>query len=512
MRVTADHLDQVLHPQFAETGKVLAKGLAASPGAAVGKVYFTADEAADAAERGEKVILVRNETSPEDVHGMMVAEGILTARGGLVSPRRRRRPRLGHPRRRRRRGDQDRGRPVPRRRHRRQGGRRHLARRHHRRGRARRDEARGRRSRRPSSTRSCGVGRRGPQGQARRARQRRHRRGRRQCPRVRRRGHRAVPHRAHVPRPGPPAGRAQDDPRPDRRPRKRRRSTSCGRVQQTDFEEILEAMDGLPVTVRLLDPPLHEFLPSVEELRVKEATDGLDRAGAARAEGGRELGRAQPDDRHPRRAPRRDEAGPVRDAGAGAARRGRVAAQAGGNPIVEIMIPLTVTREEMALARRGSRTRSTRRRQGPEEEADDHDRHDDRDATRRAPRRRDRRGGRLLQLRHQRPHADDVRLQPRRHREPDDARLPRAGAAQAEPVRDDRPDRRRRARASSAPSAAGPSSRSSSSACAASTAATPSRSGSSTTPASTTCRCSPFRVPIARLGGGAGGARRRRQR
>ena len=67
------------------SGKVIAKGLAASPGAAVGKVYFTADDAEAAAERGEKVILVRNETSPEDVHGMMVAEGILTARGGLVS-------------------------------------------------------------------------------------------------------------------------------------------------------------------------------------------------------------------------------------------------------------------------------------------------------------------------------------------------------------------------------------------------------------------------------------------
>ncbi|MFM8650630.1 MAG: pyruvate, phosphate dikinase, partial [Actinomycetota bacterium] len=85
-RVAAEHLDQVLHPQF-EGGKnkVLAKGLAASPGAAVGKVYFTADDAADAADRGEKVILVRSETSPEDVHGMMVSQGILTARGGLVS-------------------------------------------------------------------------------------------------------------------------------------------------------------------------------------------------------------------------------------------------------------------------------------------------------------------------------------------------------------------------------------------------------------------------------------------
>src|SRR4029078_904778 len=85
MRIAADHLDQVLHPQFAGKGKVIAKGLAASPGAAVGKVYFSADDAADADERGEKVILVRSETSPEDVHGMMVSHGILTARGGLVS-------------------------------------------------------------------------------------------------------------------------------------------------------------------------------------------------------------------------------------------------------------------------------------------------------------------------------------------------------------------------------------------------------------------------------------------
>ena len=83
--MTADHLDQVLHPQFAGQGKVIAKGLAASPGAAVGAVYFTADDAAAAAERGEKVILVRSETSPEDVHGMMASQGILTARGGLVS-------------------------------------------------------------------------------------------------------------------------------------------------------------------------------------------------------------------------------------------------------------------------------------------------------------------------------------------------------------------------------------------------------------------------------------------
>ena len=64
---------------------VLAKGLNASPGAAVGKVYFTADEAEARHEAGERVILVRPETSPDDLHGMIAAEGILTSRGGLVS-------------------------------------------------------------------------------------------------------------------------------------------------------------------------------------------------------------------------------------------------------------------------------------------------------------------------------------------------------------------------------------------------------------------------------------------
>ena len=84
-RVEADHLDAVLHPQFAGSVKAVAKGLAASPGAAVGAAYFSANEAEAAAARGEDVILVRSETSPEDVHGMMAAKGILTARGGLVS-------------------------------------------------------------------------------------------------------------------------------------------------------------------------------------------------------------------------------------------------------------------------------------------------------------------------------------------------------------------------------------------------------------------------------------------
>jgi pyruvate,orthophosphate dikinase len=87
LRVQPEQLDQLLHPQFDPdaTYDVLAKGLNASPGAAVGKVYFTADEAEASQAAGERVILVRPETSPEDLHGMIAAEGILTSRGGLVS-------------------------------------------------------------------------------------------------------------------------------------------------------------------------------------------------------------------------------------------------------------------------------------------------------------------------------------------------------------------------------------------------------------------------------------------
>jgi len=87
LRIDPQQIDQLLHPMIDPKAKisVLAKGLPASPGAAVGKVVFTADEAEKAAERGEKVILVRTETSPEDIGGMHAAQGILTARGGMTS-------------------------------------------------------------------------------------------------------------------------------------------------------------------------------------------------------------------------------------------------------------------------------------------------------------------------------------------------------------------------------------------------------------------------------------------
>ncbi|MEF9991991.1 MAG: pyruvate, phosphate dikinase [Romboutsia sp.] len=89
MRVEANQLDQLLHPNFEskalKVATVIAKGLPASPGAGSGKVYFNAEDVVAAAERGEEAILVRLETSPEDIEGMVKAQGILTARGGMTS-------------------------------------------------------------------------------------------------------------------------------------------------------------------------------------------------------------------------------------------------------------------------------------------------------------------------------------------------------------------------------------------------------------------------------------------
>ncbi len=89
LRVEPKQLDSLLHPQFdaeaVKKAEVIGKGLAASPGAACGKVVFTADDAKAWHENGEKVVLVRLETSPEDIEGMQVAEGILTVRGGMTS-------------------------------------------------------------------------------------------------------------------------------------------------------------------------------------------------------------------------------------------------------------------------------------------------------------------------------------------------------------------------------------------------------------------------------------------
>lgn len=87
MRVEPGSIDQLLHPQIAKGQKLelLGKGLPASPGAAVGRIVLNAEDAIKAAEKGEKVVLLRLETSPEDIGGMNAAQGILTARGGMTS-------------------------------------------------------------------------------------------------------------------------------------------------------------------------------------------------------------------------------------------------------------------------------------------------------------------------------------------------------------------------------------------------------------------------------------------
>ena len=350
LRVAAEHLDQVLHPQFAGKGKVLAKGLAASPGAAVGKVYFTADEAVTAHESGQKVILVRSETSPEDVHGMMISQGILTARGGLVS---------------------------------------HAA-----------VVARGWGT--PAvvgaeaikiSGKSFHVGDvtvnegdvisiDGSSGEVIL--------GEMQLAAAKppaefdtilkwadavRKGKLGVRANADT---GEDATNARNLGAegiglcrtehmflaPDRLPVVREMILAntpdaeadalenLRKVQQHDFEEILEAMDGLPVTVRLLDPPLHEFLPSIEELRVKEAREGklstIEQAELKAAEEWAE--------HNPMIGTRGVRLGVVKPGLYAMQVKALMAAAAvlrerGKNPIVEVMIPLTVTREELQLAR-----------------------------------------------------------------------------------------------------------------------------------------------------------------
>ena len=123
-------------------------------------------------------------------------------------------------------------------------------------------------------------------------------------------------------------------------------------AQRSDFEEILEAMDGLPVTIRLLDPPLHEFLPDTMELAIKEATVGSDRGGGPVST------------RRPRPGTSTTPCSAPAGVRLGVIKPGLYAMQvralmeaaldrvaAGGHPIVEIMIPLTVSREELALAR-----------------------------------------------------------------------------------------------------------------------------------------------------------------
>ncbi|PZS18263.1 MAG: pyruvate, phosphate dikinase [Acidimicrobiales bacterium] len=350
LRLSGDQLDQVLHPQFATTDvEVLATGLGASPGAAVGRVYFSADAAVTAVRRGEAVILVRPETSPEDVHGMMAAEGILTSRGGLVShaavvARGWGKPAVVGAEGVRITGssfvaggvsvsegdvisiDGGRGQVVL--------------------GEVALSEASAPPEMETALSWADSI----------------------------RAGHLGV--RANADN-GPDAANARRFGAEgiglcrtehmflaeDRLPIVRRMILASGAAeeqaaleelrvaQRSDFVEILEAMDGLPVTVRLLDPPLHEFLPSVEELAIKEATVGLSDVERQMYEAARSWAEVNP-------------MLGTRGVRLGVVRPGLYAMQvralmeaaalraaAGGHPVVEIMIPLTVNRAELALAR-----------------------------------------------------------------------------------------------------------------------------------------------------------------
>jgi pyruvate, orthophosphate dikinase len=352
LRVTSDHVDALLHPDFAvrrDELDVLATGLPASPGAGVGKVYLSADACVEAVKRGERVVLARAETSPEDVHGMQVAEAIVTSRGGLVSHA----------------AVVARGWGIPavvgaasmevHRTYLRVGDL---------------EVAEGTEisvsgtegivvlgtvpTKTPEATRHLET----ILGWADRIRK----------------GKVAVRANADT---GPDAAVALEQGADgiglcrtehmflaeDRLPLVRRMILAddeateaaaldeLAQAQRSDFAEVLEAMDGRPITVRLLDPPLHEFLPPVGDLLLKRATEGLD-------DDEQELLRAARtwQEQNPMLGTRGVRLGVLKPGLYAMQVRALVGAaldrlDAGGDPVVEIMIPLTVSREEMVEAR-----------------------------------------------------------------------------------------------------------------------------------------------------------------
>jgi pyruvate,orthophosphate dikinase len=298
-RIEPAQVDQLLRDQFdpkvRKAAKAIAKGLNASPGAAVGKAVFNADTAVEWVEKGEKVVLVRVETSPDDFHGMAVAQGILTARGGATSHAAVVARQIGKPcvsgcaelnvdyatktatptASPSSRATRSASTAPP----------------------ARSSSARCRRSgplrgsaRTPDDPR---LGRQDPPPDD--LDQRRQARRSRSGALLRRPGHRPLPHRAHVPRRRSPRDRPRGHPRGQRRHRAENKlaagealtaeekadlaqfKTAMGKLeklQQGDFEGILAAMSGLPVVIRLIDPPLHEFLPNLEDQLVKVTKAG----------------------------------------------------------------------------------------------------------------------------------------------------------------------------------------------------------------------------------------------
>jgi pyruvate,orthophosphate dikinase len=348
LRVAPEQLDQMLHPQFDPTAeyKALAKGLNASPGAAVGKVCFTADDAEAQHEAGEAVILVRPETSPDDLHGMIAAEGILTSRGGLVSHAAVVARGMGTP-------------AVC--------GASALE-----------IDVEGRQFSADGAVVREGdiISINGTTGEIVLG----------SVPVItpepsgpfdvilgwadefRRLGVRTnadLPHDAEVARKFGAEGiglcRTEHMFLGDRLPLVQRfilaadeaeegaALAELGKLQRSDFVGILEAMDGLPVTIRLLDPPLHEFLPDIEELLVRGAKEGLSAADT-------ELLRAaqQWREANPMLGTRGVRLGILKPGLYRIQVRALLEAaierkQAGGDPKVEIMIPLTISEPELSL-------------------------------------------------------------------------------------------------------------------------------------------------------------------
>ncbi len=349
-RVEPGHIDQVLHPQLAPhlDDDRLTTGLPASPGAAVGRVYFTADDVVGAVRAGERAILVRRETSPEDVHGMAVAEGVLTARGGLVSHAAVVARQWGKP-------------AVV-------GAQEIEVEEHSLRvgdltvvegqylsldgtsGAVVRGEVPLADSRLPDELQTLlgwadeiRAGRLGVRANADTATD---------AARAREWGAEGVG-----------LCRTEHQFLGERLPLVRRMILAesdedeaaalaqLGAQQRTDFEALLEAMDGLPVTVRLLDPPLHEFLPDLDELIAEEARGELDSETRPLLAAARRWREQNPmlGIRGVRLAVLREGLYRTQVRALLDAAEARVAS--GGSPIVEVMIPVVAVREELALAR-----------------------------------------------------------------------------------------------------------------------------------------------------------------
>ena len=448
--IDAASLDALLHPTFAPGAdfEVLATGVAASPGAAKGQIVFTPEDAVEWAERGRKVILVRPFTEADDVHGFFAAQGILTAEGGKASHAALVARGMGKPcvaGASALRIDLEAG--VLR------VGDTEL----HEGDRIAIDGSTGQVTAddvplaEPETSEEFET----VLGWA---------------DELRRLGVRA---NADTPE---DAARARElgaegiglcrtehmfmaaDRQPKMQAMIMAESTDDRRaalaellpLQQHDFEGLFEAMAGLPVTIRLLDPPLHEFLPSAEELAVE-----LERARGERPQDARRLARMLD------RVRTLEETNPM--LGTRGARLGIIAPEIydvqveaivaaartvrerlGESPHVEIMIPLVAYEQEVAILR--ARVEQVVADMDAEDLAPP-DRHDDRAAARVLHRRPHRPGRRLLLLRHQRPHADRARPVARRRRVRLPVALPRGAHHRPLAVRDDRPPWRRLARA-----------------------------------------------------------------